>query len=143
MSSAQNNLSTPFIPPNERRLFVRVRKEVELNYRIMGAPMEEAPSPTRDVSAGGLRIATSEYLPFDTQVLLTASIRDTGVAFHLNGHVVWSVKHEDTGECEAGVAFIGAPVTVPSAVVHHDRGDKSLCYFRDPDGVILELAAYA
>tara|TARA_R110001592_G_scaffold30011_5_gene107951 strand:- start:43 stop:501 length:459 start_codon:yes stop_codon:yes gene_type:complete len=43
---------------------------------------------------------------------------------------------------DGGVAFVGPPVLVPSGVVEHDDGQKSLCYFHDPDGVVLELAAY-
>jgi len=42
----------------------------------------------------------------------------------------------------AGVELVGPPVEVPSGVVTHDAGDKVLCYFHDPDGVILELAEY-
>jgi len=42
----------------------------------------------------------------------------------------------------AGVPLFGPPVTVPPGVVRHDDGEKSLCYFLDPDGVVLELAAY-
>ena len=42
----------------------------------------------------------------------------------------------------AGVQFFGPPVEVPGGVVEHDDGRKSLCYFLDPDGVLLELAAY-
>lgn len=40
------------------------------------------------------------------------------------------------------VHFFGPPVEVPSGVVEHEDGHKSLCYFLDPDGVLLELAAY-
>ncbi len=43
---------------------------------------------------------------------------------------------------EAGVEFIGPPTAVPGGVVKHDEGRKRLCYFRDPDGVLLELAEY-
>jgi len=43
---------------------------------------------------------------------------------------------------DAGAEFIGEPVAVPDGVVKHDAGRKTLCYFRDPDGVILELAHY-
>jgi catechol 2,3-dioxygenase-like lactoylglutathione lyase family enzyme len=43
---------------------------------------------------------------------------------------------------EAGVEFIGPPTAVPGSVVKHDEGRKRLCYFRDPDGVLLELAEY-
>lgn len=42
----------------------------------------------------------------------------------------------------AGVEFFSEPVTVPSGVVEHDHGEKTLVYFTDPDGVILELADY-
>ena len=43
---------------------------------------------------------------------------------------------------EAGVELIGPPTAVPESVVTHDAGRKTLCYFRDPDGVLLELAEY-
>ncbi len=42
----------------------------------------------------------------------------------------------------AGVAFFSDPVKVPAGVVRHDQGEKTLVYFLDPDGVILELAEY-
>lgn len=42
----------------------------------------------------------------------------------------------------AGVDVLSDPVTVPHGVVKHDDGEKTLVYFRDPDGVILELAEY-
>ncbi len=42
----------------------------------------------------------------------------------------------------AGVEFFSDPVRVPAGVVKHDQGEKTLVYFLDPDGVILELAQY-
>lgn len=42
----------------------------------------------------------------------------------------------------AGVTFFSEPVKVPAGVVRHDQGEKTLVYFLDPDGVILELAEY-
>jgi catechol 2,3-dioxygenase-like lactoylglutathione lyase family enzyme len=42
----------------------------------------------------------------------------------------------------AGVALVSPPVVVPGGVVRHDDGQKRLCYFHDPDGVLLELAEY-
>ena len=41
-----------------------------------------------------------------------------------------------------GVTVFGDPVRVPAGVVQHDAGEKTLVYFLDPDGVILELAEY-
>ena len=43
---------------------------------------------------------------------------------------------------EAGIDPIGPPTQVPEGVVKHDAGRKRLCYLRDPDGVLLELAEY-
>ncbi|MEW6145318.1 MAG: VOC family protein [Thermodesulfobacteriota bacterium] len=42
----------------------------------------------------------------------------------------------------AGVKLIGEPVVVPETVVTHDAGHKMLCYFHDPDGVLLEITEY-
>ena len=44
---------------------------------------------------------------------------------------------------KAGATLISPPTTVPGAVITHDHGRKTLCYFHDPDGVLLELASYS
>lgn len=43
---------------------------------------------------------------------------------------------------DAGVEVFSDPVKVPTGVVEHDQGEKTLVYFLDPDGVVLELAEY-
>jgi len=40
------------------------------------------------------------------------------------------------------VTVFGEPTVVPTGVVQHDAGRKTLVYFLDPDGVIIELAEY-
>ena len=42
----------------------------------------------------------------------------------------------------AGVTMFSDPVKVPQGIVKFAAGDKSLCYFLDPDGTILELCEY-
>ncbi len=42
-----------------------------------------------------------------------------------------------------GVSTFGEPVKVPANAVKHDDGEKTLLYFLDPDGVVLELAEYS
>lgn len=42
----------------------------------------------------------------------------------------------------AGVTLFSDPVRVPGGVVQFAAGDKTLVYFLDPDGVLLELAEY-
>jgi catechol 2,3-dioxygenase-like lactoylglutathione lyase family enzyme len=43
---------------------------------------------------------------------------------------------------QAQVQIIGDTVAVPSSAVTHEAGQKVLCYFLDPDGILLELAEY-
>ncbi len=43
---------------------------------------------------------------------------------------------------KAGVPLVSDPIAVPSSVIKHDAGRKTLCYFHDPDGVLLEIAEY-
>lgn len=43
---------------------------------------------------------------------------------------------------DAGVKLLSDPVVVPVSVVTHDAGRKMLCYFHDPDGVLLEITEY-
>jgi catechol 2,3-dioxygenase-like lactoylglutathione lyase family enzyme len=44
---------------------------------------------------------------------------------------------------DAGVRIVGGPASVPESVINHDSGRKTLCYFLDPDGTLLELAHYS
>lgn len=41
-----------------------------------------------------------------------------------------------------GVFLFAEPVKVPVGTIEHDAGEKTLLYFTDPDGVILECAEY-
>lgn len=41
-----------------------------------------------------------------------------------------------------GVMFLGPPVTVPLVSVKNLQGRKRLCYFHDPEGVLLEICDY-
>jgi len=91
---------------------------------------------------GGMRIELLHYrAPSGAALPETASANTVGLR-----HVALRVADIDAlyeRLSAAGVAFVGPPTAVPAGVVKHDAGRKRLCYFRDPDGVILELAEYA
>jgi len=60
-------------------------------------------------------------------------------------HVAFRVRdiQEAAGRLEeAGFPLLSPPTTVPQEVIAHKAGHKTLCYFHDPDGVLLELAEY-
>ena len=43
---------------------------------------------------------------------------------------------------DAGVKLLSEPITVPATVAAQNPVRKTLCYFHDPDGVLLEIAEY-
>lgn len=60
-------------------------------------------------------------------------------------HIAFRVKDIDSTIRrlnEAGVKVMSKPVSVPVSTIMHDSGHKILCYFLDPDGILLELAEY-
>jgi len=60
-------------------------------------------------------------------------------------HLALSVDNIDSAVHrlrEAGTELLSRPVVVPTDVIQHSTGQKILCYFHDPDGVLLELTEY-
>lgn len=61
-------------------------------------------------------------------------------------HIAFQVEDMDSAVKrlrDAGVRIVGGPCTVPESIIAHDSGRKTLCYFLDPDGTLLELAHYS
>ena len=60
-------------------------------------------------------------------------------------HLALQVDNIDTAVRrlkEAEAELISEPIVVPTDVITHQEGHKVLCYFLDPDGVLLELTEY-
>jgi len=91
---------------------------------------------------GDLRIELLQYVSPKGEAVSVNSVSNTigvrHIAFQVEGIYDFAKKLK-----EKGVKFISDPVKVPSSTIKHDEGHKILCYFLDPDGVILELAEYA
>lgn len=90
---------------------------------------------------GALRIELLEYrTPAGTALPANSRANTLGVrhiAFRVDDIRAMAAKLR-----AAGVTLFSDPVKVPPGVVKFAAGDKSLCYFLDPDGVILELCEY-
>lgn len=91
--------------------------------------------------AGEPRIELLQYLTPEGKALEANSAPNTPGLRHI------ALRVSDTPAMverlkEAGCRIFGEAVKVPGSVVSHDAGEKQLCYFLDPDGVILELAQY-
>lgn len=91
---------------------------------------------------GGLRIELLEYVaPAGVTLPENARPNTLGlrhIAFRVDNIAALAAKLR-----AAGVTLFSDPVLVPKGVVKFAAGDKTLVYFLDPDGVILELAEYA
>lgn len=94
-------------PPEERRRYVRVRKEVKLTCRIIGEPPKEDVLPMRNLGTGGLLLSMREPLHLGTRLQLRATIPSAGIEFSMGGRVVWCEFNGTTSRHEAGVCFVG------------------------------------
>ena len=89
---------------------------------------------------GGPRLELLRYLSPEGEAISAASLPNTVGLRHL----AFRVDDIDAAVArlrDAGVKA-GDPVTVPPGIVPGATGTKRLCYFHDPDGVLLELAEY-
>ena len=89
---------------------------------------------------GGGRVELLQYLSPTGESLPANRLPQTpGVR-----HLAFQVNNLDA-LCErlqtAGVTLVSPPVEVPFRVAH--AGRKRLCYFHDPEGVLLEITEYA
>lgn len=88
---------------------------------------------------GSTRIELLQYeTPEGTPVPMNSAPNTPGLR-----HAAFTVDDLDGFRARleaAGVAFVSPPVEVPFAV--GAMGRKRLCYFHDPDGTLLEAAAY-
>ena len=60
-------------------------------------------------------------------------------------HIALKIKNiEDVISrlADAGISILSPPIRVPHEVVKRTTANKALCYFLDPDGVLVELAEY-
>lgn len=88
---------------------------------------------------GGTRFELLKYLNPPGVSLPQNAIANTGGL----RHIALEVEEVDSLYArlkEAGVEAVSPPVTVPFAIVEGLR--KRLCYLRDPDGVLVEIASY-
>jgi glyoxylase I family protein len=90
---------------------------------------------------GGVRIELLQYVTPAGIALPENSCANTlglrHFAFNVDDIAAMAVRLR-----AAGVEVFSDPIRVPGGVVKFAAGNKTLMYFLDPDGVILELAEY-
>lgn len=123
------------------RLDKRVRIQGEWMEKIVGLKGVDAEVAFVVAPAGEPRIELLQYISPSGAVMPANSTPNTRGLRHIALRVD-EIEAMSAHLRSHGIHFFGEPVTVPGSVVQHDAGQKSLVYFLDPDGVILELAQY-
>ena len=108
---------------------------------VVGLSGVEADVVYLEPSEGGLRIELLQYSsPKGTASPECSRANTVGLR-----HIAFRVKDIEAFAArltEAGFPPLSPPTSVPQRVITHTAGHKVLCYFHDPDGVLLELAEY-
>ena len=88
------------------------RREDELPVEIEILSDETNPSPTnvlyaqiKDISAGGVKIWTSVYIPLDTPIMLKITLLKLGETIDPIGKVIWGNQLENSDMYEMGIEF--------------------------------------
>lgn len=116
--------------------------EGEWVERVTGLPGARAHCVFMETDDPAVRLELLQYLSPEGQALDANRLPNTQGLRHL----AFTLEGEGALDAvlarlrEADVAVVSDPVTVPFRVAN--LGRKRLCYFYDPDGAILELAAY-
>jgi catechol 2,3-dioxygenase-like lactoylglutathione lyase family enzyme len=118
-----------------------VQLEGEWIGRIVGLAGVKARAVFVEFPGGGPRI---ELLRYETPA---GEARPENARANTLGLRHLAFRVDDIGAMTArlraaGVTLFSEPVRVPAGVVSFAAGEKTLVYFLDPDGVILELAEY-
>lgn len=113
--------------------------EGEWIERVTGLPGVRARCVFFDLPEGGARIELLQYQQPSGEPLPPNSLPNTPGVRHF-GFRVPDLDAFVRRLRQHGVEPLSDPVTVPFAVA--TAGRKRLCYFRDPEGVLLEAAEY-
>ncbi len=92
------------------------RREDELPVEIEILSDETHPGPStvlyariKDISAGGVKILTSVYIPLSTPVRLKITLTKLGESIGPLGKVVWGKRLENSSMYEMGIEFGHVP----------------------------------
>ena len=94
----------------EKRRDPRREEELPVEIEILFDETNPGPSSVfyaqiRDISAGGVKIWTSVYIPLDTQIKLKITLSKLGEVIGPIGKVVWGNKIDDNDLYEMGIEF--------------------------------------
>ena len=121
--------------PEERRRYLRMRKEAKLTCRVLSEPLEEEQAVTRNLGTGGLLLSTHKPLKVGSRLQICASVSPGNVQLKTGARVVWSDYNGATDRYEAGICFMGLDPD-------QQRNVLALVGRRLPEGAGMERRRY-
>jgi c-di-GMP-binding flagellar brake protein YcgR len=98
----------------EKRREPRREDELPVEIEILSDETHSVPTSVlyaqiKDISAGGVRILTSVYVPLDTPIRLKITLSKSGSSIIPSGKVVWGKQLENSEMYEMGIEFEDVP----------------------------------
>lgn len=91
--------------PEEKRQYQRFEVKLPVRYQIM-CTENFANTLTCDISAGGLRVLTEEFIAPETKLVLEINFVNSSHVINTSGKVIWSQSVPHTDRYESGISFL-------------------------------------
>ena len=95
----------------ERRRYVRVPENLRLIYEILPAEAIKG-CFTRDISQGGVRFLTHEFIPKDSRLRIRFTFPKALFSFEALVKCMWVRQMQCSDEFEVGVEFVDLPLEI-------------------------------
>ena len=92
----------------ERRRFVRIPENSQISYRVM-TNMKNVGSLTKDISRGGIKFLVHEFIPVDSILEISITLKNTSFYFQTLVRSRWITEKLPNERYEIGVEFINIP----------------------------------
>jgi c-di-GMP-binding flagellar brake protein YcgR len=97
-------------PKGEKRKEPRRKDELPVEIEILSDENHPGPATIlyaqiKDISAGGIKILTSVYIPLSTPVRLKITLTKLGESIGPLGKIVWGKRLENSSMYEMGIKF--------------------------------------
>ncbi|MGA1795599.1 MAG: PilZ domain-containing protein [bacterium] len=93
---------------NDKRQYLRIPESSELSYRLI-PQTKTIGSISKDISTGGVRFSTREFIPIGSTLRIRLSIKTIPYIFDASLRVKWAKKMPGSDRYEIGAEFIDIP----------------------------------
>jgi len=109
----------------ERRKYTRIPESLQIAYEILPAEAIRE-YLTKDISQGGIRFLTHEFIPKDSRMRIRITFPRTLFSFEALVKCMWVIEMPYGEEFEVGVEFIDLPPEIADYLVSYIRASLKI-----------------